>query len=531
MLTVKNLSISFGVTRILKGISLDVGRGEVLIVAGANGSGKSTLLNCIAGTLEPSSGSIHMDGNFALLPQKLISEKGSVTEFLLSASPRISDAYRKINATEPESMEHTRALAEFTDASGYELQAELERFAGGFGFDREDLARPMATFSEGQKQLFAIIRSLASPARLLLMDEPLNHLDISMCIYFEEVILREKKKGRGFLVVTHDRVFADRVADRTLFIQRGKGITVHGGYSQMIAHLELEFESRKKRAGDINRKIRKLEREVTSRKIWSARREADKIGAADKGFISARAARMAKRAKAAEHRQERMIKRLEEEKPFVEKKLKLSFKDYRVVNRRVVSASGIAKSFGDDLILEDVNLVLRSKERIALIGPNGSGKTTLFRCLLGELEVDKGEVRLSEHVNCRYLPQDVQSAFERKILLDNLTSNEIEESKVRQCLGAAKLRREKVLQPIPTLSRGELMRAWIVGAILAKAEFLFLDEPTNHLDIESLTVLDGLLENFPGGMFFISHNRHFIAQHAEEVFSIQDKTLVPYGNF
>jgi len=132
-------------------------------------------------------------------------------------------------------------------------------------------------------------------------------------------------------------------------------------------------------------------------------------------------------------------------------------------------------------------------------------------------------------VHYRYLPQDVQVAFKHEILLDNLTDCGLQESRVRQYLGAARLRREKGLQPVSTLSRGELMRAWIVGAILAKAEFLFLDEPTNHLEIESLAVLDQLLDEFCGGMLFISHDRAFIAHHAEKVFSIRDKSLTPYN--
>lgn len=529
MLTVRNLSLSFGPTEVLKNISLDVGRGEVLAVTGANGSGKTALLRCITGELKPSTGSITRQVDYVYLPQQIADKAGTAREFLLSISPQLCEKYREMIASDENSPDYASALSAFTDLGGYQLLAELERRTADFGFDTGVLDRQMASFSEGEKQIFAVIRVLASPARLVFADEPLNHLDISVRMYLEEVIGREKRRGRGFLMVTHDRVFADRVADRTLFIQRGKGLTVHGGYSWMIAHLELEFESKRREAEDISRKIRRLEKELTSRKTWSARREKDKIGAADKGFVSARAARMARRAKAAERRQEKLVSRLKETKPFVEKRVKLSFDTYDVMNRRVVFAKGIHKSFGDNLIFKDVNLDATTKDRVVLIGPNGSGKTTLLRCLLGEEDVDKGEVKLSEHVNYRYLPQNVEAGFKRGILLDNLTAYGVQESRVRQYLGAARLRKDKVLQPVSTLSRGELMRAWIVGAILARADFLFLDEPTNHLDIESLAVLDELIMGFPGGMFAISHDRAFIARHANRVLSIQNKSIVPWN--
>jgi ATP-binding cassette subfamily F protein 3 len=526
MLHVRDLQVSFGPHEILKHISFDLNPGEALAITGPNGSGKTTLLKCITGSLSPSAGSIQLkkDIAFSLLPQERPESNQTIIEFLLSKFPKVQKTYQKMSQSHPESSDYADAIAEYTEYGGYELEAELKGHAFAFGFTEDDLLRKMESFSEGQKQIWAIIQLFLTKAELLIMDEPLNHLDLSMRLYLEEAIRREKKRGRAFLIVSHDRIFIDRIADRTLYLQRGEGILDHGGYSTLLEHLERDFQSRKEHAEEIQRKIEKLEQEARRLKVWAARKEKENVGGYDN--VTKRAARLAKRAISAQHRKEKMIEKLKEEKPFVEKRINLSFPPYSVSNRRLVSAESISKRFGEHLVFQNVDLELTTQDRMAVIGPNGSGKTTLMRCLLGQLQADAGRVYRNDHVNWIHLPQDIRGYFQKEILLDNLMVYGVEESTVRQFLGAAKLRREKVLQSISTLSHGELMRSAIVSAILAKAEFLFLDEPTSHLDIESLEVLDQLLAEFPGGMLFISHDRQFIAKNAEEVFSIRGKTLV-----
>lgn len=531
MLHVKDLNVSFGSNEVLKRISLDVNAGEAVIVAGANGSGKSTLLSCIASRIKPDSGSITIssDAGVALLEQEALPEDITAAGFLMSSVPALAILYRRLAETLPGSDDYSQMLGAFTDAGGFRTLADFTRAAEDFGFGERDLERSLDTFSPGERQMFSVIRLHASPARLVLMDEPLNHLDIAMRVHVEEFVLREKRRGRGFLIVTHDRVFADRVADRTVYIRRGEGITVKGGYSEMVSHLELDFESRQKRAHDIVRKIKKLEDEVRRRKAWADSKERTKTGSGpcDRGFISAQAARMAKRAKSAQKREEKHIGELKKTKPFVEKRITLSMDSYPVANRIVARASGISISFDGILVFGGVDLMLSTRDRVALIGPNGSGKTTLIRSLLGAQVPDRGNVHLSEHVRVFYLPQDIGKFFKREILLENLLCEGISETWVREQLGRALLRGDKVLEKVATMSRGELMRAAMVQAVIERAEFLFLDEPTNHLDIESLSVLDRLVEEFPGGMLFTSHDRYFIARHSTQVLSIQDKTLAP----
>lgn len=526
MLTVKALQVNFGLQEVLHNISFGLNAGEVITITGANGAGKSTLLKCIAGLLTPSSGEIQRQKGVFIgyLAQATPTGNQTVMEFLLLDFPEIHHNYQKMLFCSGD-LEYANAIAEYMEVGGYELEAKINRLLVSFAFTEADLQRELYSFSEGQKQLLSLLRLLLSQAQLLILDEPTNHLDISMCLYLEEVICQQKRKGRSFVVVSHDRTFVDRVSDRTLYIQRGNSILVHGGYSQILAHLEQDFHSRQQQAQEIQDKIKHLEQEARRKKVWSGRKEKEKIGALDKGYIGARAAKLAKRAKMVERRQQQMVEQLQAEKPFVEKRLNLSFADYTVTKRELLTAQNLTKQFVNRTIFADISLELTTHDRIAIIGANGSGKTTLMRCLLGHLQPDKGEIHRNDFVKWLYLPQNIQDYFTSKILLDNLMGYGVEEPIVRQFLGAAKLRRDRVLQPIYTLSYGELMRAAIVSAILAKVEFLFLDEPTNHLDIESLEVLEQLLSNFPGGMLFISHDRQFIAKNAQTIFTVEESNL------
>ncbi|BAZ13876.1 ATPase [Calothrix sp. NIES-4071] len=529
MLHVKALQVNFGLQSVLQNISFGLSVGEVLAITGANGAGKSTLLKCITGIMAPTGGEIQRQKglSFAYLPQNTPNSNQSVMEFLLSDFPEIYQNYQKIYSGDSETIEYANAITEYIEAGGYEMEAKLEKILESFAFYKDDLFNSIHCFSEGQKRIFALLRLFLSEAQLLILDEPTNHLDISMRLYLEEVINIEKHKGRSFIIVSHDRVFVDKIADRTLCIQRGESVLVQGGYSQVQAHLEQEFQSRQQLSIEIQDKINKLEREARRKKVWAGRKEKEKIGAADKGFVGARAAALAKRGKEVERKQLLLMDKLKAEKPFVEKRLNLSFANYTVVSREMLSTKNLSKTFGSRKIFEDVTLQVSTHDRVAIIGSNGSGKTTLMKCLLGRLQPDSGTVSRNDYVKWLYLPQNIQDYFQTEILLDNLMIYGVEETIVRQFLGAAKLRRDRVLQPVSNLSYGELMRAAIVSAILAKVEFLFLDEPTNHLDIESLEVLEQLLEDFPGGMVFISHDRQFIAKNARTILSFESSMLVP----
>ena len=216
---------------------------------------------------------------------------------------------------------------------------------------------------------------------------------------------------------------------------------------------------------------------------------------------------------------------LKEEKPFVEKPINLSFLEYPVPSRVVLRAQQLEKRFEERTVLSNVSIDCSTRDRIGIIGENGSGKTTLIRILVNDLPADAGDCYRNDAVRWVYLPQDIRQFFAYEVLMDNLTRYDHSEVFIRQALGAARIRNERVFSKVGELSRGELMRCALVAAILAKAEFLFLDEPTNHLDIESLEVLHSLIEQFSGGVLFISHDRYFIAQQAKTLYWLTGGSL------
>ena len=526
MLQIRDLHVSYGPNDILTGVSLDVNPGEVVALTGPNGSGKTSLLKAVLGEQAPVSGSITVqkDVNVGFVAQENKSETCSVLEFILQGFPDIHDSYKDLQDLD-RPMDYADAINRYMEVGGFDMEHRVDAEISSFGLETDDLQRAMSDLSEGEKRLIAILRTLLQGVNLFLLDEPTNHLDIDACLRFEKIVEDLVNKGAGLLVVSHDRVFLDRVTDRVVYLRRGVAETVTGGYTQMLDHLERDFRAKQHEARVINRKIRELEEEVARKKNWSEQKEATKCAGVDKGYIGRRAAKLAKRATESRKKAEKFIYDLKEKKPFVEKPISISFPAYEVPNKIVVDASHVSFSYGCKAIFKDATTQLTTRDRVGLIGANGSGKTTLLKCLIGILEPVSGEIKLSSSVKWKYIPQDVRELFGDQSLLSFMSTEGYNEQETRHALGSARFRREKVHQPVRCLSYGEMMRAAILKAVLEKAEFLFLDEPTNHLDIESLELIDELFADFPGGMFFISHDRHFIAEHGEKLLIIENETV------
>ena len=515
MLQVHELRVTYGAVSVLDGISFSLQGGEAVAVAGANGCGKTTLLNCLMGEITDYGGTVALDRSArpACVPQESpVGFEGSALERALSFDAELVRLYRGIQAGRHEFYQ------DYYESGGFEREDRVRVYAGNFGVELE---APYRTMSRGQQRKVDLAGVLALDADLMLFDEPLNYLDIRGITAFEEGIRLVKRRGRAVLIVSHDRELIDNVADRTVYLERGRMFSVQGGYSMALEHKERDFQGRMDRARTLRKKISRLQEAMRRRMAWGVSRENETRDSSSRRL----AAKVMKGAKVMERRLERHTAALEEEKPWIEKRIRLNFPPYEVDRRLVGRMESVDKQLGGSPVLEALDLVVETRDRIAIMGPNGAGKTTLLNVMTAKMPPDSGTAYFNSNVRTGYVTQGLDGFYDQEIFLHNFADVDFEESEVRQFLGAAKLRADKVVRPVHTLSYGERMRGAIVKMILKQMEFLVLDEPTTHLDVESVEVLERLLETFPGGFVVVSHDRRLVSHLADEIFTLDNGRL------
>ncbi len=520
-LQANNIYKSYGHIQVLKGAGLVINENERVGIVGPNGCGKSTLLSCISGTLAPDSGTITvaasrsvgymqqlpdvdpactawdavMDGYHDLLEQRralaelarMISEAaGTDLERLMERYAQVNEAYERAN--------------------GYACEANVRRVLVGLGFKPEQFTQPWSSFSGGEKTRLNLARLLIIKPDILLLDEPTNHLDIVSVEWLENFLINY----RGTIaVVSHDRRFLDRVATRIVEIRNGETRAYPGNYTE---YLKLKAQD-----------------DLAARRAYE--RQQEFIRKTEEFIRRYRAGVKSKQARGRQALLERM-ERLEAVKDT--RSISLATSRFNDESADIVlSAKNISKSFGENQILRESNLVIRRGERIAVVGPNGCGKTTLLEMLVGIMPPDTGEVKRGSRVQIGYLAQEWTDHDENRTLLDELLySFDITREEARSHLGRMLFSGDQAFKRIGELSGGEQRRLALLKLTLAGGNFLVLDEPTNHLDIDGCQAVEEMLAQFPGTLLVVSHDRYFLDQVVDEVIAIEDGILVRYqGNY
>lgn len=505
LINLKNVSISTLDKTLFEGLSLSVERGELIALVGANGCGKSSLLQAILARIggdhqNAAIGGVDVTGGFAAASGLLI---GYLPQYIDDDATILTDNNQSLRAGETERL--------------------------GRDFDLKIGAGKSGRLSEGERQKLAIVRAIAGDYDLYLFDEPTNYLDIAGITAFEAHIERLKKQGRGIILITHDRTMTDILADKTVLLTTHGIYHSVGGATAVFSVRRSDLDSRSRQVKDIGRKIRQLQEDMRQKAGWSAKSEKRKIGGSDdKPYFAKLSKKMAKRAKAAQKRAEQAMEKLEETKPRLPRKLNLSLPSYPVANRQVFRLEDLEFAYSSDTafasgspekhLLRDISLAGSTRDKICLMGANGSGKSTLVRLIRKQLQPSRGQALLNEGVPSAVIPQGLAGFFNQDSLLGNFSDCGVNETTIRQYLGAALIRKDKVRKSVGNFSCGELMRAAIVKCLLLKAEFLFLDEPTSHLDIESIEILESILRDFNGGYLIISHDRAFVENIAERLY-------------
>ena len=481
ILTVDNITKSYGVRKIFDGASFFLQEGEKAGIIGINGTGKSTLLKIIAGLEEADDGSV-IKANHCLvryLPQNpFFAPEETVLEAVLRGNRR-------------EENEGT-------------IEADAKSMLTKLGVTEFD--RPCGQLSGGQRKRLALVSVLLSPAEILLLDEPTNHLDNSMSDWLEDQLRR--RKG-AMIMVTHDRYFLDSVTDRILELDHGKIYSYDANYS---GYLELKMQREEMAQASEKKRLNILRNELA----WVQRG-----------------------ARARSTKQKARLQRFEELKngkgPVTDGKVELTSAASRL-GRTTVEIEHVSKSYGDKVLLQDFTYLFGKDDRVGFIGPNGSGKTTLMKMILGEVMPDSGHIEIGQTVKLGYYAQEIDDTMmhpEQRVIDYIRDVAEYITTEDGQITAARMLERflfsgEDQYGQLGKLSGGERRRLQLCKVLMGGPNVLILDEPTNDLDIATLQVLEDYLDTFPGIVIVVSHDRYFLDRVVRRIFALEDTRMIQY---
>lgn len=484
-------------------------RGETVALMGVNGSGKTTLLKLALGQLEPSSGSVTLaETPYYLAQDDALGGAGSVLEGVMARHPVLGPHYARLREMErsglPDPLAYADSLNDFGAQGGFELLQGVEAAVGALGFSAGTLERPLMSLSGGERRRLSLLPATLHAHGLILLDEPTNHLDRRARAFLVE---RLRQTAAGVLVVSHDRAFLDEVATSVLELERGRLTRYRGNYSAFQATKDAAYQHSVQRSEKLKSEIGRLKEQERTYKIWGLRKEKEKSGAVDKGFVGARAARLMKRGILAKERLSGRIETLEREKPWVEKRYELRFDPPEVPQGVCLHVGGLRLEQGGKIVLELPSLLVSWGERLAILGENGAGKTSLLELLMGHLEPAGGSVHWHPGARIGYLPQ-VQGAGEERSLAEALL--EADAARARMLLGSLGVPGDLWEMPLKSLSEGQKRKVALVRLMLDKPNVLLLDEPTTHLDYLSTEKLEAALLDYPGTVILVTHDAYLL---------------------
>ena len=519
-LVVENIAKSFGIHEIFKDVSFMLEQGEKVGLVGVNGGGKTTLLRCL---LAPET----VDGGFIKFEPGLrigyvqqgfqgIGE-GTLWQFLVNAGKDILELRQKMSELEKQVAaakgaeldsllaDYARVSNIYEHADGYNYENRIKIVLHGLGFPENEWDKPAENFSGGQKTRILLAAALVKEPDLLILDEPTNHLDIRMTEWLEGYL--RNFKG-GVLIVSHDRFFLNNVVGRVLEMEGGHLQNFKGNYDQYLAQKEIQMAT--------------MEAAYEAQQEYIARTEA---------YI--RRFKAGIKSKMARGRQSQLNRLERVEGPERIEEFELRLPPAPESAERVLVLEELSVGYGENVLLKDINLVLRKGEKTALLGPNGAGKTTLLKTILGELSPVTGKAKIGNRVKIGYFSQSYERLDPNQTLLDNfLTEYGYTTEHTRSLLGGMLFHGDDVFKEIGTLSGGQKARLVLLKLVLDGANLLILDEPTNHLDIAAREAVEAALEAFDGTVLLVSHDRYFINEVASRIWEIDNQQVNDYkGNY
>ncbi|HEX8693629.1 MAG TPA: ABC-F family ATP-binding cassette domain-containing protein [Longimicrobium sp.] len=513
----------FGDRWVLRHVGFHVGQGERWGIVGRNGVGKTTLFRMITGEEEPTEGEVwrHPGTRFTLLRQNRGEEStATVAEAalepfaeLLGMEKKLHFELERLSGLEHGSAEGERLLAsydrhveEFRRRGGYEMHAHADATLEGLGFPPETWSKPIRALSGGELGRLRLVQTLLAEPDVLLLDEPTNHLDLRSTAWLEEYL-------RGYpgtvMVVSHDRVFLERLADHVLHLEEGTAYAYGGGFESFLEQRELRRE--------VQRKEYEKQQDFIARTEDFIRRN-----------LAGQKTKQAKSRRTLLARMERVAAVSGDPRAMA-----LRFGQASKSGGTVLRVDGVGCAYGERVLFGPFSAEVSRGERVAVIGPNGCGKSTLMRALAGEAAPCRGSVTPGTGVVRAYYRQDFTHLDPAKTVWQEVgDAAKVTMPELRGHLGRFLFSADEVEAKVGGLSGGEQARVALAKITLLRANLLLLDEPTNHLDLESREVLEEAIQGYAGTVILISHDRAFLSQTATRVWSWSDGRWEDYpGGF
>ncbi len=521
ILSAENIYKSYGDKILLDRVSFGIEDGEHIGLIGVNGAGKSTLLKLIAGKEWPESGTLILGGKVIVhyLPQEptFAPNVGVLGQVFQGDAPvmKLLGRYEQTVdalAMSPEKSELQAQLMQLQiridEVNAWQLEYEAKTILTKLGI--VNFQASVENLSGGERKRIALARALIQPSDLLVLDEPTNHIDNESAFWLETYL--QKRKGALFMV-THDRYFLDRVVNRIFELDGGKLYSYPGNYNTFletkIAREEQQRASEEKRGNFLRNELEWIKRGARAR---STKQKA---------------------------RTDRYYEILEQAPAQQLESLEMSVASTRL-GKTVINLNHVSKHYEDSFQIKDFNYIVLRQDRIGIVGPNGCGKSTLLKLMAGNEMPDSGVVTFGSTVRIGYFAQEYEEVNDNQRVIESV--REVAESVEiadGQRITAAKML-ERFLFPnslqwtmIAKLSGGEKRRLALLRMLMSAPNVLLLDEPTNDLDIPTLSVLESYLDDFPGAVIVVSHDRYFLDRVAEKIFAFQGDGQISkyFGNF
>lgn len=509
-IAVNELNKYYGSHHVIRGISFEINSGEKVGLLGKNGSGKTTLFKTITGDEHYESGSISKASGkkIEMLAQIPTFEESDTVEDIMRTSfaeiTGIFNAMKKIEGdADPVVLtRYGHLMEEYERLGGYETEYRLDKICGDMNIDERLRKSRFNQLSGGEKSRVNLARILLRECDILLLDEPTNHLDLASLEWLENFFCEFQGT---VVVISHDRVFLDRVVTRIIEIDDGRANFFSGNYSFYVEEKQRRFITQSEQYERQQKEIKRIE----DRAKWFV--EQNRFTTKHHAILS-RIDHMAKI-----------------EKPNTSSKLTTGFNSGSYASKEIVSFDSVRKNHGIKILLDDISLSIRKNDRIALVGVNGCGKTTLLKMIMGEESCDSGMIKVSPSIKPAYMPQIIEFQNNDTTVLETLRfETDLSVEKARSVLAGFHFRAVDVVKKVGTLSGGEKSRLKLCLMMQRNTNFLLLDEPTNHLDIASREWIESALSEFEGTMLFVSHDRYFLNKFAEKIWSMENGVITQY---